>query len=269
MLQSLATVVRAARAIHLQSQNEQETPRKVSRRIDGPQQGGGNREQIEEVYGGTQGALLAVASALSGHLGAAERILKERQFDLHGLRSLLDVGSGAGQLAAPLLRYADEHAQITCCDLSTAMLSRARNRLASDRPQFVVADVAKLPFSDCSFDGITCGYVLEHLSDPRPGLAELARVLMPGGKLLLLTMEDNLFGSLTSQAWHCRTHNRRELYQACRSVGLVVEKEINMTRWHQLPWIGGISVELRRLQRRVDRRRTQTFYEKEAYHAAS
>jgi SAM-dependent methyltransferase len=224
----------------------------------------GNRQKIEEVYGGSQGALLAIASAMSGHRGAAERILRDRQFDLRGLRSLLDVGSGAGQLAKPLLQYADAHAEITCCDLSTAMLHRTRTRLASARPRFVVADLSRLPFADDSFDGITCGYVLEHLTDPRAGLAELSRVLVPDGRLLLLTIEDNLFGALTSQAWCCRVHNRSELRTHCVSAGLVWKKEIKIPRWHQLPWIDGICVELHKpnllIKRLGQRKRSSNTY---------
>ena len=60
------------------------------------------------------------------------------------------------------------------------MLRRARNRLKSDVPSFVTADLSALPFADESFDGVTCGYVLEHLPDPRIGLAELARVMQRG-----------------------------------------------------------------------------------------
>ena len=51
------------------------------------------------------------------------------------------------------------------------MLRRARDRLKSERPAFVVADLSALPFADDSFDGVTCGYVLEHVPDPRAGLA--------------------------------------------------------------------------------------------------
>ena len=65
------------------------------------------------------------------------------------------------------------------------MLRRARLRLKSDRPAYVVADVTALPFADGSFDGITCGYVLEHVPDPPLGLSELARVLRTGGRMLL------------------------------------------------------------------------------------
>lgn len=243
MLQSFAQVVRAARLLNRQGSRDG-SHRQI---CDAPREPWEeNRQKVDEIYGGAQGAWLAVASALSGHLGAAERVLRDRRFDLRGLRSILDVGSGAGQLARPLLRYADTQAQITCCDLSSSMLHRARVRLASAWPNFVVADLAQLPFADGSFDGITCGYVLEHLPDPGPGLSELSRVLMPGGRLLLLTTEDNLFGALTSHTWCCRTYNREELQSLCMSLGLIWAREIHTPRWHQLPAIGGICVELQK-----------------------
>ena len=94
-------------------------------------------------------------------------MFRERKFDLRGARRILDVGSGAGQIAKHLIKYADPEAEITCFDLSHEMLRRARNRLKSDRPRFVVADLTRLPFADGSFDCVTCGYVLEHLPDAR------------------------------------------------------------------------------------------------------
>ena len=89
------------------------------------------------------------------------------------------MGSGAGQLAKHVLKYADPRSRLVCSDLSQEMLRRARNRLKSDRPQYVVADLTRLPFADGSFDCVTCGYVLEHLPDAKLGLGELSRVMMP------------------------------------------------------------------------------------------
>ncbi len=137
------------------------------------------RDKVRDVYSGPQGALLATASLLSLHIHLGDRLLRERRFDLRGVQDILDVGSGAGQIAKHLLKYADPETRITCCDLSPEMLRRARNRLKSKVPSHVAADLARLPFADESFDCITCGYVLEHLPDARLGLAEMSRVLRP------------------------------------------------------------------------------------------
>ncbi len=149
------------------------------------------REKVRDVYAGPQGALLATASLLSLHIHLGDRMLRERKFDLRGAKAILDVGSGAGQIAKHLLKYADPGASITCCDLSPEMLRRARARLKSAVPSHVAADLSRLPFADESFDCVTCGYVLEHLPEAGPGLSELARVMRPGGRMLLLTTEDN------------------------------------------------------------------------------
>lgn len=207
------------------------------------------REKIKSVYGGPQGAFLAACSFLSLHTPLGERVFRSRRFDLGGMKSILDVGSGAGQLASHLLHYADNNARITCLDLSLPMLRRARERLDSPRPQFVVGDLASLPFVDEAFDGITCGYVLEHLPDPRPGLAELARVLRPGGRMFLLTTEDTLAGAWTSRLWCCRTYNRAELRQTCRELGLLWKEELWFTPLHRKFRAGGICVELQRSEK--------------------
>jgi SAM-dependent methyltransferase len=202
------------------------------------------RGKVLRRYGGPQGALLAVASTLSGHLALGDRMLRERHFDLRGRKEILDIGSGAGQLLKPILKYADADAEVTGCDLSAMMLCRARTRLKTNRPSLVAADLARLPFPDQSFDCITCGYVLEHLPDARVGLGEVARVLRHGGRMLLLVTEDNLSGAWTSRFWCCRTHNRRDLREMCHQAGLVWKKELWFSRWHRLLRAGGICAEI-------------------------
>ncbi|HEX5445189.1 MAG TPA: class I SAM-dependent methyltransferase [Pirellulales bacterium] len=202
------------------------------------------RDRVRDVYGGPQGALLATASFLSLHIQLGDRLLRERRFDLRGARAILDVGSGAGQIAKHLLKYADHDARITCCDLSPEMLRRARNRLKNPLPSHVAADLSRLPFADESFDCITCGYVLEHLPDARLGLAELSRVMRPGGRMLLLTTEDNFSGAWTSRFWCCRTYNRQELRRTSEELGMVWKQELWFTRMHKLLKAGGICVEI-------------------------
>ena len=94
---------------------------------------------------------------------------------------------------------------------------------------------------------MTCGYVLEHLPDARSGLSELARVLTPGGRMLLITTEDNFGGAWTSRVWYCRTYNRQEVLDTSRAVGLDVHRELWFSRMHKLLRAGGICLDLRNL----------------------
>lgn len=202
------------------------------------------RDKVHDVYSGPQGAILATCSLLSLHTVLGDRMLRTRKFDLRGARNILDVGSGAGQIVKHLLKYADPEARVTGFDLSHEMLRRARNRIKSDRPRFVVADITKLPFPDNTFDCVTCGYVLEHIPDPTVGLGELCRVMTPGARMLLLATEDSFSGAWTSRIWRCRTYNRRELRHTCEAIGLHWHKELWFTRMHKLLRAGGICVEL-------------------------
>lgn len=204
------------------------------------------RNKVRNVYDGPQGALLSTASLLSLHIAFGERLFRKRRFELTGVKKILDVGSGAGQIAKHLLKYADRDAQITCCDLSVEMLRRSRTRLRNDRPKHTAADVTRLPFADNTFDCITCGYVLEHLPDARQGLTELSRVLTPGGRLLLLTTEDSFGGAWTSRLWYCRTYSRQEILDTCRLVGLDVHRELWFSRMHKMLKAGGICLDLRK-----------------------
>ncbi len=204
------------------------------------------RDKVHDVYSGPKGAMLAWCSTVSLHLPLGDRVFRRRKFDLHGARSILDIGSGAGQIAKSLLKYADPGADITCFDLSQKMLRRARTRMKSDAPSFVAADLGWMPFADGSFDCITCGYVLEHLPDPQTGLAEVARVLRRGGRMYLLATEDSFFGAFNSRIWHCQTYNRAELQKTCEALGLAWKKEIWFTPVHKTFRLGGICVEIQR-----------------------
>jgi ubiquinone/menaquinone biosynthesis C-methylase UbiE len=201
---------------------------------------------IQHHYDGLPGALTAVTGLVTGHEALAGRLIRPGNFDVRGCKRILDAACGNGRHTRFLLKYADPDAVITTFDLSPRMLERARARLKSARVSHAVADLTRLPYADGSFDAIVCGWVLEHLPDPRPGLRELARVLQPGGKLLLLSTEDTLTGAMCSRLWHCRTYNRGELKQVCAECGLNWERELWFSPLHQALKMGGIIAELRR-----------------------
>ncbi len=204
------------------------------------------RRMVQAHYDGLPGALTAVTGFITGHEALAGRLIRPGAFDVRGCRSILDAGCGNGRYTRFLLKHADADARITGFDLSRNMLLRARRRLNSERVTHVAADLTRLPYADASFDAIVCGWVLEHLPDPRPGLRDLARVLQPGGKLLLLATEDTFSGALCSRLWHCRTYNREQLKALCRECGLRFERDLWFSRLHATLRLGGIVVELGR-----------------------
>lgn len=204
------------------------------------------RDKVRDAYSGPKGALLVASSFISLHAPMGERLFRAGKFDLAGMRNVLDVGSGAGQIVKHLLKHGEADLRVTCIDISTQMLRRARARIHDTRPRWATADVTQLPFADGSFDGVTCGYVLEHLPDIRDGLRELSRVLVPGGRMLLLITEDSFFGSWNSRLWHCRTHNRHELRETCQQLGLIWRQELWFTKMHELFKVGGICVEVQK-----------------------
>jgi ubiquinone/menaquinone biosynthesis C-methylase UbiE len=210
------------------------------------QSGADYRRFIQKHYDGLAGRLTGLTGLVTGHETLAGRLIRPEAFDVRGCKSILDAGCGNGRYTRFLLREADPDAFITSFDLSQHMLRRARRRLKSRRVGFLAAELTRLPYRDACFDAIICGWVLEHLPDPRPGLKELARVLQPGGKLLLLVTEDTLTGSMCSRMWHCRTHNREHLQRLCDECGLQWLRPLWFSKLHALLHLGGIIAEMRR-----------------------
>ncbi len=205
------------------------------------------RRFVQRHYDGLPGALTAVTGLVTGHEALAGRLISRDGFDVRGCKRILDAGCGNGRYTKFLLREADAAALITGFDYSQQMLQRARKRLHRGRATQVAADLTRLPYADGAFDAMVCGWVLEHLPDPRPGLRELARVLQPGGKLLLLATEDTVGGAVCSRLWHCRTYNRAELRQVAEECGLHWQRDLWFSKLHERLKLGGIIAELRRV----------------------
>lgn len=206
------------------------------------------RNRIRHLYDGPAGAVLVLGSVMSLHEPLVGQIFRRRKFDVSQCQRILDVGSGAGQILGHLVKMSHPDATLVGYDLSHGMLKRARTRLNNERPSYVVGDISQLPFADRSFDCITCGWVIEHLPDPRPGLRELSRVLRPGGRILLLATEDTFAGMMVSHTWKCRTYNRHELRTACEEAGLTWYRQLWFTPIHRFLKMGGILVEAQKVE---------------------
>jgi demethylmenaquinone methyltransferase/2-methoxy-6-polyprenyl-1,4-benzoquinol methylase len=117
------------------------------------------------------------------HSGAAYR---RRTLGQHGLRPtdhLLDVACGTGLVAVEAAKILGRAENITCLDPSTGMLAVARTKLAA---HFVLGRAERIPLADDSFDFLTMGYALRHVTNLEQTFREFRRVLKPQGKLLIL-----------------------------------------------------------------------------------
>jgi SAM-dependent methyltransferase len=98
------------------------------------------------------GAVLVMASVVSLHEPLVGRMFRRRKFDVADCRSILDVGSGAGQILGHLLKRSHSETRLVAFDLSHRMLRRARTRACTAiAPSYVAGDLTQLPFADNSF----------------------------------------------------------------------------------------------------------------------
>lgn len=114
----------------------------------------------------------------------------ENECDLIALRALLppsggrliEVGAGFGRLAGEYSGYCE----VVLLDSSPVHVAAAVDKLGDDpRYRVELGDAAALPFADGQFDAAVCVRVLHHFGDPAPVIAELGRVVRPGGVLVL------------------------------------------------------------------------------------
>jgi SAM-dependent methyltransferase len=125
-----------------------------------------------------------VASLLGGLYGR----VADEVAEAYPTGTVLEVGSGPGRLAVQLARKAPDLA-VTGVDISPEMVERASRRAEEaglgERVRFEVGDVGALSFPEGSFDGALSTLSLHHWPEPARGLAEIHRVLKPGGEALI------------------------------------------------------------------------------------
>lgn len=116
---------------------------------------------------------------------------------------VLDVGSGPGFLAAAIAERVGSAGRVCGVDISAPLLDYARTTFgAVPVLQFGEADATRLPFADASFDALVCTQVLEYVADVDTALAEFARVLRPGGRVVVMDTDWD------SAVWNCSDPDR-------------------------------------------------------------
>jgi SAM-dependent methyltransferase len=97
----------------------------------------------------------------------------------------IDVGCGTGRALPPLREAVGPDGSVMAVDLTPEMLAAARPKSSAAGAAVILADARALPFGDASADAIFAAGLVDHLPDTAAGLRELARVVRPGGLLVL------------------------------------------------------------------------------------
>jgi demethylmenaquinone methyltransferase/2-methoxy-6-polyprenyl-1,4-benzoquinol methylase len=131
------------------------------------------------------------------------RLWKRFTIERTGLKpgqSALDVAAGSGDLAVGLARRVGPAGRVLVTDINSSMLRQGRDRLVdagiAGNVSFVQADAEALPFGARRFHCVTIGFGLRNVTDKPAALAEMYRVLKPGGRLLVLEFSKPVLGPL-------------------------------------------------------------------------
>lgn len=123
--------------------------------------------------------------------GGLHRLWKRFAVEASGLRpgeSVLDVASGTGDLARLFADRVGAHGKVVVTDINSAMLRSGRDRLldAGKLLPVVQCDAERLPFGPDHFDCVSIAFGLRNVTHKETALADMRRVLKPGGRLLVL-----------------------------------------------------------------------------------
>jgi ubiquinone/menaquinone biosynthesis methyltransferase len=191
-----------------------------------------------------------------------DRAWKKRLVDMSGAGAstkALDLACGTGDIAFAL---AGRGANVVGLDITHRMIELARAKAANHKPgqpSFLVGDMMALPFPDASFDLITTGYGIRNVPEIAPAIAEMARVLRPGGLLLSLDFDRpsnpmtravyvgylSLFGSLLGWMLHRDPDTYRYIpasivrYPGAARVAALMER-YGFASCRVLPVLGGL-----------------------------
>jgi demethylmenaquinone methyltransferase/2-methoxy-6-polyprenyl-1,4-benzoquinol methylase len=141
-----------------------------------------NPELVRGLFSDIAGRYQVVNHLLSGGLDFYWRAIAVRLIRPWHPTAVLDVATGSGDLAMAIGK-ANPKARIVGADFCRPMLEVARK---NGLPELVEADGMNLPFADANFDVVTAAFGLRNMASWEKGLSEMARLLKPGGHLLIL-----------------------------------------------------------------------------------
>jgi ubiquinone/menaquinone biosynthesis C-methylase UbiE/catechol 2,3-dioxygenase-like lactoylglutathione lyase family enzyme len=215
----------------------------ASEKADRSEENEAIKERVREAFGKTAQAYVASPSHAAG---ADLNRLVELAAPLLTDRAL-DVSTGGGHTALALAAHV---AMMTASDLTPRMLAAARDFLAASgvtNADFVIADAERLPFLDASFDLVTVRIAPHHYASLPTAVREMARVLKPGGRLLVvdnIAPKDPTLDELDNrwETWrdpsHVRNYTVSEWRSQLEAAGLnITEAELMRKTYVFAPWV--------------------------------
>lgn len=145
--------------------------------------------QVNRMFDRVAGRYDALNSVMTAGLHHRWRERAAERTELRPGDSALDVCCGTGDLALELAQRVTPGGRVVGCDFSEPMLDLAREKTAqrgAEGVRFEWADALELPYDGERFDAVTVGFGVRNLADLDRGLRELARVLKPGGRAVIL-----------------------------------------------------------------------------------
>ena len=144
--------------------------------------------RVRGVFDSVAGKYDLMNDLMSGGLHRAWKAYTVMVANLREGQRVLDIAGGTGDLALAFSKKVGTTGQVVHTDINEAMLRTGRDRLldAGVILPTVVCDAEKLPFPDGHFDAVSVAFGLRNMTHKDAALREMARVLKPGGKLLVL-----------------------------------------------------------------------------------
>ena len=162
-----------------------------------PTWNGPEPERIREMFRSISGRYDRANTVLSAGVHHLWRRRAVRWSEAKPGDAVLDCATGTGDLAVAFAKRVGPEGRVVGTDFVAEMIALAKQKAPSI--EFEVADVMALPYDDATFDIASIAFGIRNVADPRRGLAELARVVKPGGRVIVLelgTPSSRPFGSV-------------------------------------------------------------------------